>query len=56
MCRLHFCRGTSYANTRSAAATFVASGVAAGTYDVRVRAKNNCGPSAPSNETVLVVR
>lgn len=43
-------------STNSAAATFSASGVGAGTYYVRVRATNAAGTSPPSNEAVLVVR
>ena len=37
------------------ATSFTASGVGHGTYYVRLRAKNTCGTSAPSNEVVLVV-
>jgi hypothetical protein len=36
--------------------SYVATGVGAGTYFVRVRAKNSCGTGVPSNETVVVVR
>jgi predicted phage tail protein len=39
----------------SAATSFATTGVAAGTYYIRVRAKNGCGTSGPSNEIVLVV-
>jgi hypothetical protein len=35
---------------------YVATGVGAGTYFVRVRAKNSCGTGSPSNETIVVVR
>jgi len=42
-------------NTGSAATSFVAGGVGAGTYYVRVRASNQSGASAPSNEATLVV-
>jgi plastocyanin len=35
--------------------TFTASDVAAGTYFVRVRGKNNCGTSGASNEVTIVV-
>jgi hypothetical protein len=41
----------------SVATTMTANGVAAGTYYVRVRAKNTCGSSAPSSpETIVTVR
>ncbi len=39
----------------SAATTFTASGVAPGTYFVRVRSKNACGTSGPSNEASVIV-
>ncbi|MCX6552952.1 MAG: hypothetical protein NTY02_18455, partial [Acidobacteria bacterium] len=42
-------------STGTAATTFSASGVAAGTYYLRVRAGNASGIGAPSNEAVLVV-
>ena len=38
-----------------AVTTFTATGVGPGTYFVRVRAKNACGTSAPSNEVTIVV-
>jgi len=43
-------------STGSAATTFSGSGVAGGTYYVRVRATNAAGTSAPSNEVTLIVR
>ena len=42
-------------DTFSASTTLQASGVAPGTYYVRVRARNGLGISAPSNETQVVV-
>jgi len=42
-------------NTGSAATAFATNGVGAGTYYVRVRATNQSGTSAPSNEATLVV-
>ena len=42
-------------STGSPATTFSASGVAAGTYFVRVRANNTAGTSAPSNEVSISV-
>jgi predicted phage tail protein len=39
-----------------AATSITAVNVAAGTYFVRVRARNSCGVSAPSNEVVVSVR
>ncbi|MBI3399993.1 MAG: hypothetical protein HY048_01125 [Acidobacteria bacterium] len=36
--------------------SYVATGVGAGTYYVRVRAKNSCGTGSPSNETTVTVR
>jgi hypothetical protein len=42
--------------TGSAATSFSASGVPAGTYYVRVRAQNAAGTSLPSNEAAIVVR
>lgn len=35
--------------------SYTASGIQPGTYDVRVRAKNLCGTSGPSNDLVVVV-
>jgi hypothetical protein len=43
-------------DTGNAQTTFVATGVAAGTYFVRVRASSACGRTAPSNEVVVSVR
>jgi predicted phage tail protein len=42
-------------DTGSSATTMVATGVGSGTYFVRVRARNACGTSGVSNETVIVV-
>jgi Fibronectin type III domain len=42
-------------DTDSTATTLTVTGVPAGTYFVRVRAKNSSGSSAPSNEIVLTV-
>jgi len=42
-------------NTGNAATSFVAAGVGAGTYYVRVRAANGSNTSAPSNEVTLIV-
>jgi hypothetical protein len=42
-------------DTLSTATSFFAPGVGSGTYFVRVRAKNACGVSAPSNEIVVPV-
>lgn len=36
--------------------SYVATGVGAGTYYVRVRATNSCGTGSPSNESVVTVR
>ncbi|MBZ5555730.1 MAG: hypothetical protein LAO77_00500 [Acidobacteriia bacterium] len=38
------------------APSYAATGVGAGTYYVRVRAKNACGTGSPSNETIVNVR
>lgn len=43
-------------DTGNANAMFVASGVGAGTYFVRIRATNLCGTSGPSNETIVRVQ
>ncbi len=40
----------------SAATTFTAFGVAPGTYFVRVRSKNACGTSGPSNEASVIIQ
>lgn len=40
----------------SAATTLTASGVPAGVYYVRVRAKNTCGTGPPSSETIVTLR
>jgi lysophospholipase L1-like esterase len=42
-------------DTGSVATTFVATGVPAATYYVRIRSRNSVGVSAPSNEVTLVV-
>src|SRR5262249_58992122 len=42
-------------DTGNTAGVMVASGVGHGTYFVRVRARNACGISDPSNEVVVVV-
>jgi hypothetical protein len=42
-------------DTGSAVTSFTAGAVGAGTYFVRVRARNPCGTSGGSNETVVVV-
>jgi hypothetical protein len=42
-------------DTGSTATAMVATNVAGGTYFVRIRARNACGMSAPSNEAVIVV-
>jgi hypothetical protein len=44
------------ADTASATPAFATSGVGAGIYFVRVRAKNSCGTSAASNETIVRVQ
>jgi hypothetical protein len=38
------------------ATSMTATNVGAGTYFVRVRAKNGCGTGAPSNEVAVIVR
>jgi len=43
-------------DTLSIATGYFASGVGSGTYFVRVRARNACGVSPPSNEIVVTVR
>jgi hypothetical protein len=43
-------------NLGSSATSFTATGVAGGTYHVRLRAQNSCGTSGASNEVSLVVR
>lgn len=43
-------------NGGTPAMTFTAAGVPAGTYFMRVRAKNACGTSAASNEAVVIIR
>jgi predicted phage tail protein len=50
--------GANLANfdTQSIVTTYFAQGVGSGTYFVRVRAKNACGVSAPSNEITVTVR
>ena len=45
----------AYVDTGSTGTSFFAPGVGAGTYYVRVRAKNRCGVSIGSNEIVLRV-
>jgi hypothetical protein len=42
-------------DTGGVGTTFVANGVPAGTYFVRIRARSACGTSAPSNELTVVV-
>jgi predicted phage tail protein len=43
-------------DTGSPSTSMIATGVGAGTYFVRVRARNACGTSGPSNEMTVVVR
>ena len=43
-------------DTNSTTLTLVAQNVTAGSYDIRVYAKNTCGLSAPSNEVLMVVQ
>lgn len=40
---------------QSPATTFISTGVSAGTYFVRLRSKNACGQSGPSNEVTVIV-
>lgn len=50
--------GTNIANGAigSASTTVTAGNIGSGTYYIRIRAKNNCGISDPSNEVVVSVR
>ena len=41
--------------TQTVTTSLTATGVAAGTYYVRIRARNSCGVGSPSNEITLVV-
>ena len=43
-------------DTNSTTLTLVAQNVPAGSYYLRVYAKNTCGLSAPSNEVLMVVQ
>jgi hypothetical protein len=49
-------RNLAVLDTGNATSSFTAASVGAGTYFVRVRARNLCGTSGASNETVVVVR
>ena len=53
-CGVYFCGLASL--SIFSATSFVASDVPRGTYYVRVRSKNACGTSDPSNEVVVMVK